>query len=576
MTRIDLSPAAWPAGARQAAEALEAARVSPTAARIASGRAGVISAMVSPIAVEAGLQALSAGGSAADAAATVALTQITTLLGSVVSFAGILTLLYFEAATGEVHSLDGAWNSYRGETDAKSIPASDLGPLSFAQKPTAGADGRKTLVGGFMAALEAMHRRFGRLAWADLFGPAIAYAEGGVTVSEAIEGWFGLRARHLAKTKAGVAFLGGTGRARPVRGDVIRQPDLAGTLGAVASQGARHMYEGAWAEAFVATVREAGGAATLEDLAAYEPVWSQPESTEVFGHTVFAPGAPNTSDYVTLCGLDLAEALQLDRRGPCWDDPLTFRDLTRISQFVTGGPYLRPQAIELLLDAGVDVTMNQRRGTAFAKAAAASFDKLYAPPPGAPRHSCSVVVVDADGNVAALTHTINTVVWGDTGLIVGGVPLPDPAGIFQGQLAMLTPGARLPNDICCVMALRDGRPTLATAPIGSSLHPETLKALVATLAQGRSQADAAAAPPLLGNFDAHDLTLSMAERPAIVPEGAYADAFLEAVRAAGLPVKPQSAQQALALRGTLACVSIDADMASAPEAEGVMVYAGSV
>jgi hypothetical protein len=125
------------------------------------------------------------------------------------------------------------------------------------------------------------------------------------------------------------------------------------------------------------------------------------------------------------------------------------------------------------------------------------------------------------------------------------------------------------------MALRNGRPTLATAPIGSSLHPETLKTLVATLGQQRPLAEAVAAPPLLGNFEAEDLRL-LAKRPAVVPEGAYAEAFLEAVRATGLAVKLQPAQQALALRGTLACAAIEDGVASAPEVEGVMVYAGAV
>jgi len=56
----------------------------------------------SPIAVYAGMQALNAGGTAADAAATVALTQIATELGSYVSYAGVLQLIYFDAKSNKV------------------------------------------------------------------------------------------------------------------------------------------------------------------------------------------------------------------------------------------------------------------------------------------------------------------------------------------------------------------------------------------------------------------------------------------------------------------------------------------
>ena len=41
-------------------------------------------------------------------------------------------------------------------------------------------NGRKTLVPGFMAGIEAMHKRFGSLPFGKLFEPAIWYAEHGV------------------------------------------------------------------------------------------------------------------------------------------------------------------------------------------------------------------------------------------------------------------------------------------------------------------------------------------------------------------------------------------------------------
>jgi hypothetical protein len=127
---LDLSPARWPATARERAEKQETAGWTPVEARTISGRSGVISTTASPIAVQAGLEALRQGGTAADAAATVALTEITTQLGSVVSYAGIIALVYYDAKTGKVYSLDAGYNSYQNETEPKTIPVADMGPLN--------------------------------------------------------------------------------------------------------------------------------------------------------------------------------------------------------------------------------------------------------------------------------------------------------------------------------------------------------------------------------------------------------------------------------------------------------------
>ena len=64
-----------------------------------------------------------------------------------------------------------------------------------------------------------------------------------------------------------------------------------------------------------------------------------------------------------------------------------------------------------------------------------------------PRHSNAVVVIDKEGNIAAITHTINSVIWGDTGIVVGGIPIPDSAGFQQARLATIKPGDRVPNEM---------------------------------------------------------------------------------------------------------------------------------
>src|SRR5665213_1044103 len=83
-------------------------------------------------AAEEGLTLLRRGGTAMDAAMAVAMIQPCFALGSFVSYGGIITVVYFDAKTHRVYTLDGGYNSVLGEVDAHTIP----GPVGAARKAT--------------------------------------------------------------------------------------------------------------------------------------------------------------------------------------------------------------------------------------------------------------------------------------------------------------------------------------------------------------------------------------------------------------------------------------------------------
>ena len=571
-----LSPARWDQTERARLESIEAQTWSPPAPRTLTTSGGIVSATVSPRAAHAGLRALEAGGTAADAAAVVALTQISTQLGSVVSYAGVFTLVYYDAATRRIHALDAGFNTYAGETDPATIPASDLGALNFGRTVTpTDAHGRKTLVPGFMAGVEAMHTRFGRLPFADLFAPALWYADQGVTVSPILAHFFQMRETALARTPEGRAFLAQSGRTTPQAGDRFLQPALAGTLRNVAARGARFMYDGSWADAFVSTVVREGGRVTANDLARYRATWTEPQQLDVFGHTVFTNNAPHLGGYALFSGLNLTEAAGLGARGPYWSDPRTFATLARINTLATRAPALGASVENWLRARQFEPTPAAQLGKPFARLLAPALAGIFAPPPAdQPRHSNSIVVVDAAGNIAALTHTINTVVWGDTGIVVGGIPIPDSAGFQQARLVHVAPGARVPHEIIDTICLRDGHPVLATASIGSSLAAESLRVLVSMLGQSHDLPTAMNAPAQLATFLTPDAEMSAQGLAVSVPEGRYPHAFLQSLRAHHLAIAEQPAAAVSSLRGTLAAVSIDPDtgLRTAVESPEITVF----
>jgi hypothetical protein len=121
---------------------------------------------------------------------------------------------------------------------------------------------------------------------------------------------------------------------------------------------------------FVRIVRREGGNVTADDLKRYEPVWSEPCKETVFGHTVYVNGPPHLGVQSLFTGLNLAEALQLDRQGPYWSDPATFQALARIEPVATVAPAVGRRTMDLLKAAGVDISPDAQLGKAYARALA--------------------------------------------------------------------------------------------------------------------------------------------------------------------------------------------------------------
>ncbi len=572
----DLSPGSWALEERARLEALEVATWPPKT-RTVHGQATLISATLSPIAVRAGLEALAAGGTAADAAIAVAMTQVVTIAGAVVSFAGVLQAVYFDAASGQVSCLDADWNTYREELDRTTIPPVNLGAVTGATDAPVdhSTDGRRTLVPGFMAGLGALSRRFGRLPFKDLVRPALWYAENGVPVGPLLAAYFDRRREVFARTEAGRRFLAGAGNECPKAGDRFRQPELAVLLKAVARHGPRAMYSGPWADQFVATVRGAGGKATPADLAGYRARWKRPASTGFGDATVYGPPAENTVAYSVLLALNLLDATGAAAGERYWRDPETFARYVRALRFGQMGRYL-PQVGAFEAQHRLVRKPEDRLVPDYARAVAPQIEALLGgkanpPPPGS--HSQSVVVVDRLGNVAALVHTHNSIVWNETGLVVQGVPLPEPTAVNQTRFSLAPPGGRVSGSMAPMIALRGGRPAAAVACVGSSLMGETTRLMAGLLAGEPDLVALAEAPPFLLNFAPFGTSFSLSDLPETVPDGGYDADFLAAARALGLALRAEPALRVGAIRGTAAFAAIDATGASTAETPALLVHA---
>jgi len=86
---------------------------------------------------------------------------------------------------------------------------------------------------------------------------------------------------------------------------VIKQPDLANTLEAIANQGAQGFYAGRVAADLVAGVRADGGIWTLQDLAALRVVERNPLIGEYHGARIVSAAPPSSG------GIAIIDALHI-------------------------------------------------------------------------------------------------------------------------------------------------------------------------------------------------------------------------------------------------------------------------
>ncbi len=476
--RVDLSPARWPAGDYD--RFIKAQGIDRTTAGSARGKQGAVTVAYNALAARAGLEALKQGGNAMDAALTAAMAQIALTVGAPISYFGIMSLVCYDAKTRKTYSLNAEWNTVRGETDPKTIPGAIDFSSQAALQGTGDVSGRTALVGGFMKGVEAAHKRFGKLPFASLFDPAIYIAEHGMPVSPMLAEIFAFRdktIRRLPETRDTLVKPDGAGY---VLGDSFRQPRLAETLRAVASGGADYMYGGPWGQRLVKAIQADGGKMTIDDLKDYKVIWSDPlEAPLRNGYSVKTSPTPNFG------GVSLIEAQNLaDAAGLCGGEHWTksgdaLRKAVDITQLfgISMFPKETQAAIYPGIDFGPDARVTKDHAAALWKQIAdgKTFTKWKRK---APMHSDDVVAVDAEGNMVAITHSINCVYWGKTGIFVDGISIGDPASFQQAAIATVAPGDRLPAPTETGILFKGGAPVLAFASMGAGLHQRTFQGLL--------------------------------------------------------------------------------------------------
>lgn len=256
-------------------------------------------------AAEAGMAILGRGGNAVDAAIATALAlSVVDQASSGLGGGGFMVI--YRAQEKKAFALD--FRETAPAASRRELYLKDGKPLASLSLTGALA----VAVPGEVAGLFEAHKRFGTLPMAVLAAPAVKLAAQGFEVDGAMRVAIERQQAAMKRfAELGRIFL--PGGELPRGGSVIRQPQLAETLKAIAEKGPDVFYRGWMAEAIVALIKREGGVMSLDDLKDYRAVWREPLIGTYRNHTIIAMPPPSSGGVAMLSMLNVLEGYRLDQ-----------------------------------------------------------------------------------------------------------------------------------------------------------------------------------------------------------------------------------------------------------------------
>ena len=495
------------------AQDLPEAATGRTAAKSGTAKSYMVVA-ANPLAGKAGADILAAGGSAADAAIAVQL-----VLGMVEpqssGVGGGAFALYWDRKAGKVASYDGRETAPAAAEERRFL-TKDGQPMSRRQ---AMVGGKSVGVPGVMRLLELLHKQHGKLPWAKVFEPAIAIADNGFAISPRLYELLAGDSAFAANPVARAYYYQANGQPKPV-GTVLKNPEFAKVLRAVASKGADAFYTGAIAADVVRAVTMATNNPadmTLDDMKAYRAVERPPVCGLYRTYKVCGVGPPSSGGVGVLETLGVLEKFDLRAMGP---QSATAEHLLieagRLA-FADRAVYLAdPDKVAVPADAlispaylkeraalvAIDKRMPQAEAGKVPVKGALNYVPAASPElPGTSHFS----IVDADGNALAMTTSVEAQFGAR--LMVDGFVLNNQLTDFSYEdvaqnraVANRVEGGKRPRSSMSPTLVfnQDGKFEMALgSPLGAAIVGLVVKTLVGMIDWQMTPAEAAAQPGAL-------------------------------------------------------------------------------
>lgn len=420
-------------------------------------------ATTQPIAAQAGIEAMRRGGNAVDAAvaAAAALTVTEPVSNGIGGDAFAIVW-----SGGRLYGLNSSgWAP--ALTDAEKLRAKYGGSM-----PQYGWD--TVTVPGAPAAWAALSARFGRLSLSEALEPAVRCAREGFPVSTNAAILWKRRMGAMKKELRGEEFsdifdtFTYSGK-YPEAGDIWRCENQARTLEKIAESRAEAFYRGEIAEIIDAFSRRTGGTLRAEDLASYEPEWTEPISVNYNGYDIWEI-PPNGQGITALMALNILKHFRLGERESVRSYHLQIEALK--SAFaealaeVADTRYMRKSISELLSDelaARQAARIDEKRAGLFTPEAERSGGTVY------------LAAADGDGNMVSMIQS-NYIGFGSGVCVPGtGISLHGRGGNFsleEGHPNCAAPRKKPYHTIIPGFITKNGAPVGPFGVMGAFMQPQ--------------------------------------------------------------------------------------------------------
>ena len=409
-----------------------------------------------PLATQAGIAMLTRGGSAMDAALATAITLTVVEPCS----NGIGSDLFAIVWDGErLAGLNASGRAPAGWNRARFA--------GHEQMPQRGFD--TVTIPGAVSGWVALSQRYGKLAFGDLFEPAIRYARDGYPVSPVVADKWRLAVPLMPQGLGWQDHFLIDGRA-PKPGERFRSPAMANTLAAIARTDGEAFYRGALADAICAHAAACGSVHVRGDFERHTSDWVTPIAVDYRGMRVHEI-PPNGQGIAALMALGMLESF----------------DLASLSRDSVASMHLQIEAMKLAFaDAyryvGDPATMTiapealLNRDYLRERASLIDANKANHYGPGEPPRGGTVYVTaaDASGMMVSLIQS-NYMGFGSGVVVPGtGISLQNRGTGFtltHGHANEVGPGKRPYHTIIPGFMTKDGAPVATFGVMGGPIQP---------------------------------------------------------------------------------------------------------
>ena len=361
-------------------------------------------------------------------------------------------------------------------------------------------------VPGTVGGLFAMHK-YAKLPFSELIQPAIDLAtKGYVITAEQAKEFNGLKNIFLKFNTKPTAFVKDVAWKE---GDTLYQPELAATLTRIRDNGAKGFYEGETAKFIVGEMQRGGGIIGLDDLKNYTAKERPAITFNYRGYEIVTFPPPSSG------GILLAQMLKMIEKYPMKSYGFESVRSTQLmieaerrayadrAEHMGDPDFWKVPQKTLMSDAYLAERMKDYDSTHASKSADVKAGIAHESD-----QTTHISIIDADGNMTAVTTTLNNSYGSKT--VVGGAGfllndemddfsvkpgVPNMYGAIGGEANAIAPGKRMLSSMVPSLVLKNDKPFMVVGtPGGTTIPTSVYQSIVDVIDFGMNAADAVDKP----------------------------------------------------------------------------------